>query len=155
MNSERFLLVTTFAAQPSVNGIKELVIPNDGRIIVSIHAYTPYRFSFYNDATWDLKTWNSVHTLGELEQPYDDNIVYTFHFYEPFLFTHQSAKWVENMPKEKRQFPGNIDEYRETANRIQCYGSGIFAEGLKDLGTSYSYQTSIVNVFFDIGGVLF
>lgn len=57
-NAQRCLLITTFAAQPSENGVKELVIPGDKNLIVSIHAYTPYRFTYYNDTSWDLKIWD-------------------------------------------------------------------------------------------------
>lgn len=57
-NEKRCLLITTFAAQPSVAGVNGLVVPEDNNLIVSIHAYTPYRFTYYNDTDWDLKVWD-------------------------------------------------------------------------------------------------
>ena len=55
-NEKRTLLITTFAAQPSEAGIKDLIIPEDKYVGVSIHAYTPYRF------TYDSKgeSWNAA-----------------------------------------------------------------------------------------------
>ncbi|MGN1422365.1 MAG: cellulase family glycosylhydrolase [Oscillospiraceae bacterium] len=46
-NSTRGLLITIFAAQPVEVSMKELEIPDDPNIIVSIHAYTPYRYTWF------------------------------------------------------------------------------------------------------------
>lgn len=59
-NETRSLLVTTFAAQAHEMGMKELIVSKDNNIIVSIHAYMPYRFTYYNNETWDLKEWDGT-----------------------------------------------------------------------------------------------
>ena len=43
---------------------------------------------------------NSVSTIHGLDAPADSNIVYNFHFYEPLIFTHQSAHWIPDMPRD-------------------------------------------------------
>lgn len=55
-NEKRTLLITTFAAQPAVSAIQDLTIPNDEHIGVSIHAYTPYRFTY--DSVGEV--WNTA-----------------------------------------------------------------------------------------------
>lgn len=56
--------------------------------------------------------YNSVFTIKLLDDFHDDNIVYNFHCYEPFWFTHQSAHWVEFMPKGFHiSYPGDSTDY--------------------------------------------
>lgn len=55
-NDTRTLLITTFAAQPAASGINALTIPDDEHIGVSIHAYTPYRFTY--DSVGE--SWNTA-----------------------------------------------------------------------------------------------
>lgn len=55
-NAKRALLITTFAAQVTNDSFDGFVIPEDDNLIVSLHAYTPYRF------TYDSKgeSWNAL-----------------------------------------------------------------------------------------------
>ncbi|MDE5577771.1 MAG: glycoside hydrolase family 5 protein [Oscillospiraceae bacterium] len=55
-NDTRTLLITTFAAQSVPVAINDLTIPDDGHIGVSIHAYTPYRFTY--DSVGEV--WNTA-----------------------------------------------------------------------------------------------
>lgn len=52
-NSTRALLITTFAAATSDPTMKELEIPDDPHIIVSLHAYTPYNYTYHVNAEWE------------------------------------------------------------------------------------------------------
>lgn len=45
-NSTRGLLITTVAAAVTESALKDLEIPDDKNIIVSLHAYTPYDFTY-------------------------------------------------------------------------------------------------------------
>lgn len=45
-NATRGLLITTVAAAVSDSALKDLEIPDDKNIIVSLHAYTPYDFTY-------------------------------------------------------------------------------------------------------------
>ena len=45
-NSTRALLITTVAAAVADNTMKELEIPDDPNIMISLHAYTPYDFTY-------------------------------------------------------------------------------------------------------------
>ncbi len=70
---------------------------------------------------------SSIFGLTLLDKPYDDNIVFTFHCYSPLIFTHQSAYWVENMPRDyKISYPGTVKEYREKSREI--FGSDFDSE---------------------------
>ncbi len=52
-NEKRALLITTFGAQVTKAAVADLEIPDDGRIIVSLHAYTPYAFTYNNHESWE------------------------------------------------------------------------------------------------------
>lgn len=55
-NETRTLLITTFAAQSVSSAINALTIPDDKYVGVSIHAYTPYRFTY--DSVGE--SWNTA-----------------------------------------------------------------------------------------------
>lgn len=55
-NETRTLLITTFAAQPAASAINALTVPDDKYVGVSIHAYTPYRFTY--DSVGE--SWNTA-----------------------------------------------------------------------------------------------
>lgn len=55
-NETRTLLITTFAAQPVFSAINALIVPDDKYVGVSIHAYTPYRFTY--DSVGE--SWNTA-----------------------------------------------------------------------------------------------
>jgi endoglucanase len=56
-NSKRALLITTFAAAITNSSLKDLVIPDDDRIIVSLHAYTPYNYTYNSKESWEVFTF--------------------------------------------------------------------------------------------------
>ncbi len=56
-NEKRTLLITTFAAQAMPVAIENLTVPDDKYVGVSIHAYTPYRFT-YDSPT---ESWNALY----------------------------------------------------------------------------------------------
>lgn len=70
-NETRTLLITTFAAQPVSSAINALTIPDDKYVGVSIHAYTPYRFTYdsvgesWNTAVFDDSCAAEIDTLFE------------------------------------------------------------------------------------------
>lgn len=76
-NKTRSLLVTTFAAQAHDVGMKDLLVPEENNIIVSIHAYMPYRFTYYNNETWDLKEWDGTanYEIASLFQSLDNHFI--------------------------------------------------------------------------------
>lgn len=70
-NEKRTLLITTFAAQPAASAINALTIPDDKYVGVSIHAYTPYRFTYdsvgesWNTAVFDESCAAEINSLFE------------------------------------------------------------------------------------------
>jgi endoglucanase len=94
---------------------------------------------------------NSVDSLSLLNKPMDENIVYTFHFYEPFLFTHQKANWIKEMPNTHMEYPGEIDKYRKTTQKIDAWQIGLNDLGIEKLGVAYmsNLMMKAVNVAHD------
>ena len=56
-NSRRALLITTFAAQVAKSALDDLVIPDDDRVMVSLHAYTPYNYTYNSKESWEVFTF--------------------------------------------------------------------------------------------------
>ena len=56
-NEYRHLMVTGYAASSDPKALKSIVLPEDDRLIVSVHAYTPYEFALNTKGTdqWDVK----------------------------------------------------------------------------------------------------
>ena len=63
------MLITTFAAQPAASGVSALTVPDDKYVGVSIHAYTPYRFTYdsvgesWNTAVFDGSCASEIDVL--------------------------------------------------------------------------------------------
>jgi len=53
-NSKRALLITTFAAAVVTSTVKALEVPDDDRVLVSLHAYTPYNFTYHPLSEWEV-----------------------------------------------------------------------------------------------------
>lgn len=57
-NGTRVLLITSYGANCSRNAMYAVKVPNDPYVGVSIHAYTPYHFTFYTGDASDVKVWD-------------------------------------------------------------------------------------------------
>lgn len=57
-NTSRYLMVSSYAASPDFTMHNSFTIPGDpaGRILISVHAYTPYDFAMHFDGGYD--TWD-------------------------------------------------------------------------------------------------
>lgn len=51
-NSERTLIITSYAASAETSAIDDVIIPDDRNIIVSVHYYAPWKFSEGIDSTF-------------------------------------------------------------------------------------------------------
>lgn len=74
-NKTRFLMVPTYAA--SASGLEGFELPDDERLIVSIHAYTPYNFAMQTPGTtsFSADNDNSTRELKWLSQTLYDRFV--------------------------------------------------------------------------------
>lgn len=68
-NKTRYLMITPYAASSSYSALKDLTIPNDSRIIVSVHAYIPYNMA--------LNRYSDEKTFTESGKKDIDNFVKT------------------------------------------------------------------------------
>jgi len=55
-NELRHLMITGYAASSSKDNLAKIVLPEDDKLIVSVHAYTPYNFALNTEgtSTWDI-----------------------------------------------------------------------------------------------------
>lgn len=66
-NEKRLLLVTTYGCNSEDKTMKDTAVPKDDHIAFSIHAYTPYGFTYHPMTTWELYEWD-----GSQEGAIDD-----------------------------------------------------------------------------------
>ena len=69
-NTKRALLITTFAAQIVKSGLDALEMPDDDRIIVSLHAYTPYNYTYNSKESWEVFTFTDS-VASEIDKVFD------------------------------------------------------------------------------------
>lgn len=61
-NPKRSLMVPTYAASTEPKVLDEFIVPDDDRVIVSVHAYTPYSFSLADNGTAEWSVNNTADT---------------------------------------------------------------------------------------------
>ncbi len=72
---------------------------------------------------------SSIEGLELLRKPYDENIVFTFHCYSPMIFTHQSAYWIDVMPRDlKVNYPDTVQSLCNKSREIfgNAYDSDFY-----------------------------
>lgn len=67
-NSSRALIITSHAASIEADAVNDIVVPNDDRIIVSIHYYSPWDFAGGENSKSD---WGSDSEKKELDKGFD------------------------------------------------------------------------------------
>ncbi len=83
---------------------------------------------------------SSIFGLTLLNPPQDDKIVYTMHIYNPFIFTHQSAGWLDRMPKDYEvSYPGKVKDYFEASSEIFGHDYDSDYETLEEENLNESY----------------
>lgn len=70
-NVYRHLIITSHAASITGAAVKAIKIPDDGRIIVSIHYYSPWSFSDPDDNSAKAAVWGSDSDKLELEKGFN------------------------------------------------------------------------------------
>lgn len=72
-NEYRFLMVCPYAANSTEPALSALEIPDDERVIVSVHAYIPYSFALAMPGTerWDKTRPNSTRDIDTLAEVLD------------------------------------------------------------------------------------
>lgn len=61
-NDKRCLMVPTYAASSDQKVLNDFVVPDDDRVIVSIHAYLPYMFALADNGTSEWSADNAADT---------------------------------------------------------------------------------------------
>lgn len=76
-NPLRHLMIPCYAASSDPKTWADFIVPEDDKIIVSIHAYTPYNFALNKNGTskWSLKNENDTRDINNLMNNLYDNFV--------------------------------------------------------------------------------
>ncbi len=68
-NRKRYLLICPYAGSSETDAMQGLIVPDDGRLIVSVHMYTPYSFCQKEDG--DLQ-WDTAETRERIARAFSD-----------------------------------------------------------------------------------
>lgn len=76
-NPYRHLMIPTYAASSDPKTCKDFIVPKDDKIIVSIHAYTPYNFALNKSGTakWSPENANDTRDIDYLMNNLYDTFV--------------------------------------------------------------------------------
>jgi len=76
-NPLRHLMIPPYAATSSTNAWSGFIVPKDDKIIVSIHAYTPYNFALNKTGTseWSTDNSNDTREIDNLMNSIDQNFI--------------------------------------------------------------------------------
>lgn len=135
-NSKRALLITTVAAAVVDSAMKALEFPEDDRVLMSLHAYTPYNFTYHSNSEWEVYDYseqvgNDIDSVfDKIDKYYTDNGI-------PVIITEYGSQSKSRPVTEERIDDQNIlwvKHYLERAKQsgIPCvwwdnncyYGSG-------------------------------
>ncbi|MGB5823991.1 MAG: glycoside hydrolase family 5 protein [Proteocatella sp.] len=67
-NSKRYLMVTPYGGSPEGEALKAMVLPEDERLILTVHGYKPYDFTHNKKGTssWERKNINDTKEIDEM-----------------------------------------------------------------------------------------
>lgn len=76
-NKLRHLMIPTYAASSDITAFKTFKIPEDNKVIISIHAYTPYNFALNDKGTssWQLDNENDIGEIDRLMNRLDEYFI--------------------------------------------------------------------------------
>jgi endoglucanase len=119
-------MLPTYAASSSPVALRGFIMPDSPRIIVSVHAYTPYRFALSSgpENTWDAHNPDDTQDIDSLFTHLDDiflqkNI--------PVILGECGARYKGNMSAQARWAKYYTDKAR--AHHVPCiwWDNGSFA----------------------------
>lgn len=69
MNADRYIMVSPYAASTTPHALNDLVLPSSSHLIVSVHSYSPYKFSLAE--TGYTTTWGTEQEKQSLDSEFD------------------------------------------------------------------------------------
>lgn len=131
-NEKRLLLITSFASSPEISTIENLKIPNDSHLAVSIHAYTPYAFTYDVKESWRIDGWDGSHK-SDINSVFEDLKKIFINKGIPVLITEYGAVDKNHNNKDVCAW---AKDYLEKAKSlgIPCY---FWDNGLYDNGNEH------------------
>ncbi len=107
-NEKRALLITSFAAAVSDSALKGLEIPEDDRILISLHAYTPYNYTYHPNSDWE------VFEFGDQVGADIDNV---FNTIDEYFISKNIPVIITEYGSVSKNFPGS--EERNDAENVK------------------------------------
>lgn len=76
-NPKRHLMLPTYAASSDWVAIKDIILPEDDKVIVSVHAYLPYRFALSDEKApeWDADNIADTRDIDSLMKLLDEHFI--------------------------------------------------------------------------------
>ncbi|MGL5259917.1 MAG: glycoside hydrolase family 5 protein [Lachnospiraceae bacterium] len=76
-NKTRYLMIGTYGNSGKEEAVKDLIIPKDNKIIVSIHAYIPYHFTQDKEGSnsWDVNKQEDTEGIDSLMKTLEVNFI--------------------------------------------------------------------------------
>ena len=140
-NEKRLLLMTTYASSCGRNVIKDTAIPEDSHIGFSIHAYTPYAFTYNANADWELFDWDGSRESDVISLMYDLKEIFLDKDI-PVIITEYGAVNKDGNDEERAKWIKSYIGYAEQAGGIPCvwWDNGCYTSGNELFGIYDRYE---------------
>ena len=150
-NQNRLLLLTTYASACSSKAIKDAELPTgDKHLGFSIHAYTPYAFTYKSGESWELFKWDGSHDSEILGMMYDLKETFIDNGF-PVIITEYGAVNKDGNDEEVAKWAASYLETAKTVG-IPCvwwdngyYTSGNELFGIFNRKTCQWYTETVVD----------
>ena len=120
-NSKRALLITTVAAAVVDSAMKALEFPDDDRVLMSLHAYTPYNFTYHSMSEWEVYDY-SEQVGNDIDNVFDKIDSYYTSKGIPVIITEYGSQSKSRPITEERIDDQNIEWVKHYLGRAKESG---------------------------------
>ena len=153
-NTSRYLMISPYVNSADSASLDHLLIPSDNHLIVSIHFYTPYKFTGNDSKEGDVRTWDETiemtRTMGKMfanlgEFIKEKNI--------PVVITEMGASYKDNQESRLLWTQYVVNHFNEMNIPYiwwdDNYEPGMYSYGLYDRINNTEAYSDIIDILLN------
>ena len=145
-NAQRSLIVTSYAASAETSALKDVIIPDGGNIIMTVHYYAPWKFAEGKENVFDDAGKNELAAkFRELKERFIDNGV-------PLLIDEFGCVNASDEATRTEYYRYYVSAAKEQGIKCVVWDNGVIA-GNGSFGIvsrdTYNWSTGILNAIME------
>ena len=153
-NASRYLMISPYVNSADAASLDHLIIPSDDHLIVSIHFYTPYKFTGNDSKEGDVRTWDET---IEMTRTMDKMFANLGEFVKeksiPVVITEKGASYKENQQSRLLWTQYVVNHFKEMNIPYlwwdDNYEPGMYSYGLYDRINNTEAYSDIIDILLD------